>query len=77
MNRKRNKRRLAAVAVRGNYDRVFGFMRGTGQVLGDIVSPDSEFADCELGIAFRDENDVPFGYDGKEVDMIEAVKNAR
>lgn len=30
-----------------------------------------------LGIAYRDENGIPFGYDGKEIDMNEAVKNAR
>jgi hypothetical protein len=45
-------------------------------ITGDIVSADPELWHCELGIAYY-ENNVPFGYDGKEIDMIEAVKNAR
>jgi hypothetical protein len=54
-----------------------GRTRGAMKITGDIVSPDPELWDCELGIAYRDENGVAFGYDGNEIDMIEAVKNAR
>ncbi len=73
----RNKFRLMRVARRNGepFYKIYG--RSRGKITGDIVSPDPELWDCELGIAYRDENDVPFGYDGKEIDMIEAVKNAR
>jgi hypothetical protein len=56
---------------------MFGCMRGSFKIVGDIVSPDPELWDCELGIAYRDESGTAFDYNGKEIDMIEAVKNAR
>jgi len=59
------------------FDQVFGRMAGTMKITGDIVSPDPQNWDCELGIAYRDENGIAFDYNGNEVDMIEAAKNAR
>ena len=75
----RDKSRLCLLAKRNGsaFYQMFGGSRGMMTITGDIVSADPELWDCELGIAYHDENNVPFGYDGKEVDMIEAVKNAR
>jgi hypothetical protein len=75
----RNKFRLKQLAERNGspFYRALGFMRGTFKITGDIVSPDPELWDCELGIAYRDENGTAFDYSGKEIDMIEAAKHAR
>jgi hypothetical protein len=44
----------------------FGWMRGTGKEIGDIVAPawDGTPWDCELGIAYRGENGEPVYYTG-------------
>ena len=58
--RLRDKFRLAPLAQRNGSAlyQIFGSMRGTVKILGDIVSPDPELWNCELGIAYHDENGV-------------------
>jgi hypothetical protein len=76
----RNKFRLKQIFdARAGRRSSCGYMRGSGKILGDIVSPawDGGPWDCELGIAYRDENGIALDYNGNEIDMIEAVKNAR
>jgi hypothetical protein len=75
----RNKSRLKQLAERNGspFCKIFGCMRGSFKIVGDIVSPDPELWDCELGIAYCDENGVAFDYNGNEVDMVGAAKNAR
>ena len=75
----RSKFRLKQLAERNEspFYKIFGCMRGTFKIVGDIVSPDPELWDCELGIAYRDGSGTAFDYRGKEIDMTEAAKNAR
>jgi len=75
----RNKFRLKQLAERNAspFYSMFGRTSGKLNIIGDMVSPDPELWDCELGIAYRDGNGIPFDYSGNEVDMIEAAKNAR
>lgn len=76
---KRDKFRLQPIISRNGspLHQIFGCMRGTVTILGDIVSPDPELWDCELGIAYQDEDGIAFGYDDKKINMEEAIKNAR
>lgn len=48
---------------------LFGRMRGTCKILGDIESPTWDGPwDSELGIAYRGENGVPFYYTGNGIE---------
>jgi hypothetical protein len=64
----RSKFRLKTIAERNgsSFYRVFGRMRGTVKILGDIVGPvwDDGPWDAELGIAYRGENGEPVYYTG-------------
>jgi len=75
----RDKSRLSLLAERNGsaFYQMFGRSRGMMKITGDIVSPDPELWDCELGIAYREENGDAFGYDGNIIDLTEARKNAR
>jgi hypothetical protein len=62
--RSRSKFRFEQVLrKRSTQPRLFGYMRGTGKIIGDIESPawDQPW-DAELGIAYRGENGVPVYY---------------
>lgn len=48
---------------------LFGYLRGTMQIVGDIVSPDPEPWDSELGIAYRGEGGKPVYYTGNGTEI--------
>lgn len=48
---------------------IFGWMRGTVKITGDIESPAWDRPwDAELGIAYRGENGVPVYYTGNGIE---------
>jgi hypothetical protein len=55
----------------------FGFMKGKMIILGDIVSPDPEPWDSELGIAYRGENGEPVYYTGNGIETTDDLKTKR
>lgn len=47
---------------------LFGYMRGTIEIVGDVLSPDPESWNSDLGIECRDENGRPVYSTGKEIE---------
>jgi hypothetical protein len=52
----------------------FGSMGRTMKVVGDLVSPDPEPWDSDLGIAYRGENGTPVYYTGNGVETEDDFK---
>lgn len=53
---------------------LFGYLRGTMEIPGDIVSPDPEPWNSDLGIAYRDENGMPVYEVGDEIETEDEFK---
>ncbi|MCU1323680.1 MAG: hypothetical protein JWM43_3329 [Acidobacteriaceae bacterium] len=60
---------MQLLAHRNRRHPIFGCMRGTVKILGDIESPawDGPW-DAELGIAYRGENGTPVYYTGNGIE---------
>ena len=72
----RNKFRLGKLLrKKSKRSPIFGWMRGTGKITGDILSPawDGPW-DAELGIAYRGENGVPVYYTGNGIETTDDLR---